>query len=163
MTGVDIQKDLLESLGDQWSAYIDPATAGNGLLGFVIVNKLNKPADFQQAIGKLAKFVEDLSRKEMARDRMQLSFNTAKSGNVEINYLSVPFVSPSWAFVDGNLYVGLYPQVVAAATQNLAGRKSILDNEDFIALRNAAARPTPPASASPICPRASATTIRRCC
>ncbi len=133
-TGVNIQTDLLESLGDQWALYSDPASAGNGILGFVAVNRLAKPAETQQAIAKLTKWVSDMANQAMRRDKMALMFDTAKIGNLEINYLSVPFVRPSWVFKNGNIYFALYPQVLAAALQNVGG-KSILDNPDFIALR----------------------------
>jgi prepilin-type processing-associated H-X9-DG protein len=44
--------------------------------------------------------------------------------------------TPSWAIQGGNLYVGLYPQVVAAAaTHTSRGGKGLLDNKDFVALR----------------------------
>jgi len=45
-------------------------------------------------------------------------------------------VSPTWSIKDGNFYAGLYPQVVEAAVEQVSAKgKSILENEDFLAVR----------------------------
>jgi prepilin-type processing-associated H-X9-DG protein len=65
-----------------------------------------------------------------------MAFTTTKQGGLTIHYFAVPFVAPSWAIKDGNLYLGLYPQVVSGAAEHVTTKgKSILDNPQFVALR----------------------------
>src|SRR5688500_731186 len=67
---------------------------------------------------------------------MKVSFKQAKVGDVTVQYLATPFVTPSWTIQNGNLYLGLYPQLVAGAAGHVSREgKSILDNEKFVALR----------------------------
>jgi hypothetical protein len=55
---------------------------------------------------------------------------------VTVHYLATPFATPSWAIQNGNLYVGLYPQVVSEAAGHVSHEgKSILDHAGFAALR----------------------------
>ena len=52
-----------------------------------------------------------------------------------IHFLGTPLLRPSWAVHDGILYVGMFPQVVAAAASHPAvAGKTILDNPQFVAL-----------------------------
>jgi prepilin-type processing-associated H-X9-DG protein len=58
---------------------------------------------------------------------------------MKVHYLAVPMVAPAWAVRDGNLYIALYPQMVAAAADHVwAARPSLLDNERFAAMRGTA-------------------------
>ena len=43
MIGLDVRKDLLAALGDQWAYYVAPELTGRGPLGFVAVNRLKDP------------------------------------------------------------------------------------------------------------------------
>lgn len=133
-TGLDLQKDILEPLGDQWAYYEDGTSTGSGMLGFAIVNKLNRPADAEAALTKLMAFA-DQAIKQNAGGRITIRFDQVNAGGATIHFVSVPLVAPSWAIKDGNLYIGMYPQVVAAAIANGGAGKSILDNPDFVALR----------------------------
>src|SRR5262249_28345265 len=44
MTGLDLQKDVLAPVGDQWAIYTDPTVAGASMFGATLVNKLKDPA-----------------------------------------------------------------------------------------------------------------------
>lgn len=135
--GFDLQKDLLEALGDEWAFYIDPNNTGNSALGAVFMNRLAKPEAAQAALGQLQKTIEALAAPAMARDKMQLRFARVDYAGTVINYAALPVVAPAWAVKDGTLYMGLYPQVVAGALDNAGARgKSLLENPDFQALRN---------------------------
>ncbi len=134
--GVDVRKDLLGSLGDEWAYYIDPTVMGRSMLGATVVNRLKNPAKAEESITKIQQFVTNLVTQQLADKHMTLSVMETRSGGVTIHYLGVPLVAPSWAIDNGNLYIGLYPQVVAAAASHGATKgKSILDNKDFVAIR----------------------------
>jgi prepilin-type processing-associated H-X9-DG protein len=67
---------------------------------------------------------------------MRVTLRETKVGDVMVHFVSSPVFTPSWAVHGGNLYVGMYPQVVATAARNAGrGGKSLLDNPDFVALR----------------------------
>lgn len=134
--GMDLQKDLLEALGDEWAFYIDPNNTGNSVLGMVVINRLAKPEAAQNALLQLQKTIQTLAAPALAHDKMQLRFDRVEHGGTVINYAALPMAAPAWAVKDGVLYAGLYPQVVAGAIDGAAARgASLLDNADFQALR----------------------------
>jgi prepilin-type processing-associated H-X9-DG protein len=135
MTGLDLQKDVFEPLGDQWAVYADPTVAGNFTLSLVLVNKLDDPAKADRAIAQLARSAGNFASGAAAKDGVQVAFRDVKVGDVTVHYLATPLVRPSWTIKDGVLYAGLYPQVVAAAAGTGAKGKSIVDNDAFIAVR----------------------------
>jgi len=132
--GLDLQKDILEPLGDEWVVYMDPNSTGGGLLGIVAVNKLRKPAEAEQSLNKLMSVLNE-AIKQNAPAKVTIRFDEVKRDGGLIHFVSLPVVAPSWAVKSGNLYVGLYPQVVDAALNNGGSGRSILDNPDFVALR----------------------------
>lgn len=136
MIGLDIQKELFDLFGDEWAVYVDPMTAGNGMLGFALVNKTRDPAKLEASLTKLEDIANALIRNGIGDEKMTIEFKRSQVGGATLHHFAIPFVSPSWAIKDGNLYVGLYPQVVEAAMEQGGGKgKSILDNEDFVAVQ----------------------------
>jgi prepilin-type processing-associated H-X9-DG protein len=134
--GMDLQKDVLDTLGDEWALYVDPTIGGEGALGFTLVNKLRDAADADQAFTRLAQLANGTLKEAMAREKIVFAFQEAKQGDLTIRYFAVPFVAPSWAIKDANLYLALYPQVVSSAAAHVAGKgPSILDNQQFQSLR----------------------------
>lgn len=137
-SGVDLEKDIFDTLGDQWAYFTDPALGGRGILGLTVVNRLKDAGHFEESMVKLQEFVADQVNQNMGPSPMQMKvqFHEFKTGGMTVHYLGVPFVQPSWAVHDGTLYVGLFPQMVVAAANN-AGHdgQSILQNEGFVALR----------------------------
>jgi prepilin-type processing-associated H-X9-DG protein len=133
MLGANIQKDLLEPLGEHWACYCAPSAGGNSLAGLVVVNRLDDPATAERALGQLEILTNNMIAGQFRKKSdPKIAFVKTKAGDVTIHYLAVPFVSPAWAVNNGNLYVGLYPQIVAAAiTQGAKGETSILDNDAF--------------------------------
>ncbi len=134
--GVDLEKDLLKGLGDQWVYYTDPRTGGRGIMGLVLINRLRDPARAEQALTGLEKFAASLLAEQTKNQPVKISFLTTRSGGLTIHYLGTPLITPSWAIHDGNLYVALFPQIVVSAADQAAGKgESILENPDFAALR----------------------------
>lgn len=136
--GVDVRKDFFGSLGDEWAFYIDPKVMGRSMLSFTVVNHLKDPAKAEESILKVEQFVTSTISQQLdqQKPKMSLSVEQIHSGDVTIHYLGTPFVAPAWAVSNGNLYIGLYPQVVAAAAAQGAGHgHSILNNTSFTNLR----------------------------
>jgi hypothetical protein len=134
--GLDVQADILDTLGDEWAVYSDPSVGGNGLLGLTVVNRLKNPAKAEKALGQLEQVFNAAMKQQTARDKVTVAFGTSKQGDLTIHYLSVPVVAPSWAVKDGNLYLGLYPQVVSGAAEHVTSKgASILENTAFVAVQ----------------------------
>jgi prepilin-type processing-associated H-X9-DG protein len=135
--GLDVQKDLLANLGDEWAYYTDPAVAGKGLLGITLVNRLKDPAKAEGALTKLEDFINKFAAEQLKDQQITVTLRQSKVGGMTIHYLAIPAITPAWAIQDGNLYVGLFPEVVASAAAQVSGKgKSILDNPAFVAMRD---------------------------
>jgi prepilin-type processing-associated H-X9-DG protein len=134
--GMDLQADILQTLGDEWAMYTDPNSGGTGVLGTTVVNHLRDAAKAERSLTQLEQLLNGMMKEGTAADGVTISFMTSKQGDLTIHYLSIPFVAPSWAIKDGNLYFGLYPQVVSAAAAHVAEKgPSILENAAFVELR----------------------------
>ena len=141
MTGLDLQKDVLEPLGDQWACFSGPTVAGTFSFTTVLVNKLDDPAKAETSLAQLARSATTLASGAIAAGGPPgmggFKVSETTSGGVKIHYIALPIIKPAWSVNNGVLYVGAWPQVVAAAAKSApaAGGKSILDNENFAALR----------------------------
>ncbi|HYE20390.1 MAG TPA: DUF3352 domain-containing protein [Tepidisphaeraceae bacterium] len=138
MTGVDVQKDLLDALGDQWAVYTDPMGGGNGLMGMVVVNKPRDAAKLEASVGKLEDVANNIIRQQMGRQKdgpvIEIRRSTARG--VNLHYVGLPLFSPTWAVSDGYWYAGLSPQAVVGAAEHVKSKgTSIKDNASFAALR----------------------------
>ncbi|HWE04904.1 MAG TPA: DUF3352 domain-containing protein [Tepidisphaeraceae bacterium] len=136
--GLDIQKDLLATLGDEWGYYVDPAVAGNGIVGATLVNRLKNPDKAAASIEKLEKFINTLAEQQLSHQKPPIivAFRKTTIDQTTVHYLALPLFEPAWAVADGNLYVGLYPEVVVAAAKHVSAKgESIADNPAYIELR----------------------------
>lgn len=136
MLGMDLQKDLLASFGSEWAYYTDPTTAGKGLVGITIVNHPADPAKLEKALTNLEDFINRTAAQQLKQQQVTVKFQQVKIGGATIHYLGFPAIAPAWSIQDGNLYIALYPEVVAAAVENAGAHgASILDNKAFVSLR----------------------------
>ena len=138
MVGVDIQREVLGALGDEWAAYTDPAMGGYGLAGSVLVNRLADGAKAEQSFTKVEQFINQMAAGalQQAPEKITIAFQTRKVGDLTLHYLAIPLVTPTWCIRDGNLYIALYPQAAIAAAEFVANKgPSILENDDFAAVR----------------------------
>src|SRR5208282_5360290 len=131
---LDLEKDLLTAFGPQWVYYSDPATIGEGTMGFTVVNRPPDAAKLEQSLNQLETALNELSQERIPRT-ITLQFRQTPSNGVTMHYLATPLISPAWAIKDGWFYFGLYPQVVEAALERTAGSPSILDNPAYQAVR----------------------------
>ena len=137
MTGVDLEKDVIAPLGDEWAMYTDPNVAGTFSFAATLISRPKDPAKLDQSFVQLGRAVTNLSGIVMAPKGMSIPVREMKDGELTIHYFATPVLRPSWTIDNGVLYVGLFPQVVSAAVANAKapGRKSILENDSFIAVR----------------------------
>jgi hypothetical protein len=132
---LDLQKDLLGSMGDQWLAFNSDET-GHGLLGMTLINPLRDSAKLEKALSALEKHANEAMAREAGEDGPTIAFETTKVGDLTIHYLAIPAVAPCWAIKNDTLYVALFPQILAAAADlKPEGGSSILANEKFMAAR----------------------------
>jgi prepilin-type processing-associated H-X9-DG protein len=138
MTGLDLQADVLEPLGEQWAIYNDPTVGGSYTFSLVLLNKLDDAAKAEASLAQLARSLAiTISGAAGPRSGMRFSVQELAAHGATIHYVALPIVRPSWAIKNGVLYVGLFPQVVSSALARTPGgdAKSILDNENFAAVR----------------------------
>ena len=136
MLGVDLESDLLKALGPQWAIYTDRTVAGTGTLGLVLVNPVRDGAAVDMALTRLGQVATMLVAQQLQEVEITIAIRKTRAAGMTISYLATPFLSPAWGVKDGNLYVGLYPQVVAAAAAHVSsGAPNLLTNPDFQAMR----------------------------
>lgn len=130
---VDIRKDLLASLGDEWAYFADPTIGGRGIASLTIVNHLKDPEKFEHSQAKIEDYaIRAIEQQTGAQLPVHIAFQTTEINGMTIHYLAIPLISPSWVVHDGNLYVALFPQVAAGAARHASEHgKSIRDNEKF--------------------------------
>jgi hypothetical protein len=134
--GKNLETEILDPLGEHWVAYLSPSVAGRGITGRVGVNHLKDAKKAEQGLNSLAIAVCNAINSQSKQKDVSIRFQQTKIADLNISYIAIPLVTPAWAVKDGNLYVGLYPQNVAAAARAAgADGKSILDNPDFSAMR----------------------------
>lgn len=133
---VNLRKDLLASLGDEWAYFADPTIGGRGLASFTVVNHLKDAAKFEESMAKIQEYVLKQIEKESGQQvPVKIGFETAKIDGMTVHYLAVPLVQPSWIVQDGNLYVAPFAQVAVGAARHFANKgDSILKNPGFIAV-----------------------------
>ncbi len=126
--GLDLERQIIDALGDRWVAFGDPGATGGGGLGGCLINPLRDAEAMHAALTRLESLVNE--RPADPNAPFQLRFEVVERGGVEIHTLTIPFLSPSWAIADDRLYASLLPQAIMSA-HDFAGsdRPSILTNE----------------------------------
>lgn len=134
--GMDIQKDVLDNLGEEWVYYVDPYTGGRNVFGGVYINHLRNPQKAEASFAKLETLLNQELAKNIHEKDISVKFLTTKSGDTTIHYLGTPLVSPAWAVKGDYLIIALFPQMVAGAADQIGtNAPSILDNPKFKAVR----------------------------
>jgi prepilin-type processing-associated H-X9-DG protein len=107
----------------------------------VVLNRPADPVKLADSLHRMQNAVNGLLRQTL-EGKVTLEFRGETVAGTEMNYFAAPLFSPTWAIGDGTLYVGLYPQVVAAALARPAGSRSILANAAFGRVRQEAGAPS---------------------
>ncbi|WP_432798783.1 hypothetical protein [Poriferisphaera sp. WC338] len=133
MTGVNIENQLINGLGDAWVMYSDPAVAGPGGMGICLVNKLREPADVKLALDHLVVAARAQMQGKSQPGGFIPQIQKIEYGGIEIYTMPLMMFSPAIAVKDDHLLFGLTPQSLAVANDHLAnGKESILDNPHFM-------------------------------
>ncbi|KKK96240.1 hypothetical protein LCGC14_2664740, partial [marine sediment metagenome] len=112
---LDLEKDILAHLGDQWTLVSAPSLGGV-VTGTVLSVSLKNPPQFSATLARLEARAIEPGVLPAPPD-----IRTVKMGQTEIHYLArlgkgLPTpVAPAWAVHDGRFYLAAYPQVVMAA------------------------------------------------
>ena len=148
--GIDIGKDLLSHLAEQWTLMSAPSLGGSAS-GTVLLGAVKE--------GHIEAFKASLARLERALDKRLgqggsvgrlgrgLRVRRLKAGELEVHYIAAAGKAPAWALAPawavhkGRFYLAGFPQVVVAAATGPAG-KPLVEDPEFIALRKRLA-PTP--------------------
>lgn len=130
--GLDLEADLIDTLGPYWSVYIDPMVSGNGLTSLVMVNELRDADRLNQSLTKLVQLANDMAANEFEEQPVGVKLHTIEVDGKPITYLGVPFIAPCWMVHEGKLYVALFPQALEMALAHSGkAEDSILANEAF--------------------------------
>lgn len=134
--GTPLQAGVLDPLGTHWAAYTSANVSGGGLPGLVLINRTDDPEKAKRGLMAVSIFANNSAATALKGKEITVQGRQFKSGDLAINYVAAPLVTPSWA-VSGNYAVfALYPQTIIDANKQLvAGGKSILDHPGYQAMR----------------------------
>jgi hypothetical protein len=105
------------------------------MLGTVVVNRLRNADAADKALTQISQRINSIVAQQLQQQKMTIEFQEEVINGLTVHYLAVPVVTPSWAIGDGNLYIGLYPQVVVAAADQVKKHgPSILDKPEYKAV-----------------------------
>ncbi len=138
--GVDLEADLIRSMGSAWMVYTSPGGMGKGVMGMCLVNPLKDADRVERALGMLESIVNAKASEARAAGGGDMPFQfrifTQERNGITLHMLGLGILTPTWAVHDGRLYVGLFPQAVqAAGAFSASGRPSILEEPKYQALR----------------------------
>ncbi len=135
MTAVNFKTQFLESIGDQWAIYGDANVGGNGMLGFVLMNRPSDAKKLEESLDKIDMAAGNIISGQTRNDGMTVMMRETKIDGMKVRYWAIPLFSPSWTIKDGNIYAALQPQIAASAAAAGGKGTSILDNPAFAAAR----------------------------
>ncbi len=137
-TGAHLKEDFLSTLGDDWVIYTSPNVGGSSWMGMTLVNKLKNAQLLSATITKfedLAPGGHDSSTRPAPRSGpFDMRIKKTKFGELEVHYVNIFMLNPSWAVTNGRLYFGMMPQGIAAAANQTTQARSILDSDNFQAI-----------------------------
>lgn len=136
MLGIDVEEQLIRGLGSAWTLYTSPEAAGDSLLGLTIVNPLADAAGVERGLRSIQMF-GNMAMIQNNDPDMNWQVHTQRYGEHDIHSFPALLASPSWAVIEGQLVIGLYPQTVVAAIDRGQASESLNQREDFAAVRDA--------------------------
>jgi hypothetical protein len=137
ITGVDVQRDLINAFGPYWLTYQSPAMPMNSALGEVMVNHPAHPQRLNRALQTLtpmALLAVNAAMRQRGYTGPAAQFKILHADGAVIYYIKAGGVMPAWTIANGYFYLAAYPRPIQLALQRKSGEKSILDNSKFIAL-----------------------------
>ena len=151
MTGVDLQQDVIRSLGSRWLMYALPTHGPAALNGYVLANRLRHPNRLMQALAVLMP-VAVMGGNAMARQHgmsvKTLSLNAVQMGDVTINEVGTAGTMLCYAIDNNNFFITLNPKTMRAAITQEKAKTSVLNNPAFKRVMAKLGNPTSPATIS---------------
>ncbi len=138
ITGVDIEKDLINAWGPYWLTYQSPAMPKSSSLGQVLINKPTHPERLSRALQILtpmALLAVNAAMRQRGYSGKPAQFRILHSHGTIIYYIKAGTVMPAWAISHGYFYCSAFPRPIEVALARKADAPSILDNKKFIALQ----------------------------
>lgn len=134
--GTNLQTGVLEPLGSHWVGYSASGVSGGGLAGLVLINKADNAEQAKRGLMSLSLFASNSAGIALRDQEITIQGRQVKVGDLAINYVAVPLVTPCWSVSGDYAMFGLYPQSIIDANKHIAsGGKSIVDNPDYQKLR----------------------------
>ncbi len=115
-TGVHLQRDIFENLGEHWGIYASDTTGGGGLLSMVIFNSLENADAIRDARGRLIGTINGIAQAEAegyVRVR-QWEDGGASYASLTFPGLPIPF-EPTGVITDRYAFMAATPQAAMAA------------------------------------------------
>ena len=136
--GRNLRTDVLDPLGAHWVAYSAPEVAGGGLPGMVVVNKPDDVAKAKSGLMAVSIFASNSAASALAMNNAPITLGgrQVKYGDLAINYLATPLVTPCWSVQGEYMIAGFYPQSVIGAWRQIeSGQGLMIDTSEYKALR----------------------------
>jgi len=120
--GRNFQTEVLDPLGAHWVAYSAPEVAGGGLPGMVIINKPDDATKAKSGLLAVSIFASNTAASLLAQkdSPVTITGRQVKYGDLAINYLATPLVTPCWSVAGDYLIAGFYPQSIIGASRQIA-------------------------------------------
>ncbi|MBA3272940.1 MAG: hypothetical protein H0T11_03585 [Chthoniobacterales bacterium] len=132
--GANVETELINQLGSQWTTYASPSIGGRSALGRVLINHPKDAAKVERTLGLVEIAINNTIAGQLKGPRQpKIRFERAKLNGLNLHYWAVPMISPAWAMKDGAMYAGAFPQTVVSAAGRASNAEggSILDNAKF--------------------------------
>ena len=129
MTGVDLRRDILQTLGGACGGYLSRTTGGGGMLSGVFLIEVQDHARFARAHGRLVDFANEAIQgqleyaPEIFRNMGLKSWRHDGQEFMSFRFDGVPIpFEPTYALTKDWLIVGLTPQATVAAVAQAEGK-----------------------------------------
>ncbi len=117
LVGTDLERNLLDQFGPTWAAFTSPRIGGDLSSGVVV----NAPKDrdlLRRGMASMSINLSSVGTEALAEETDGNGRIPGRSVEVDgtwLHVLNAPLIAPTWTVDEERLYLGFYPQHVAAA------------------------------------------------
>ncbi len=123
VAGFDVEKDLIDTLGDEWVFYRFPSPDGIGLAnGFT--HKLKDAATFSKTLKSIEALIN-------ARAGANMQVEAADADGIAVSSVQTPVFSVAWTVRDGYFYISSLAGISAVVNQVEKHLPSITGSDSF--------------------------------
>lgn len=132
--GLNLQKDLLEPLGDTWMMYHAAGEGGALLTSLTAVGSVRDGKRLQATIDKLVALADQQLEREGSRRHPKIHQFTF--ADAEIRYITAPDMplAPAWCVKGDQVIVALYPQMIKAYLSRAADAPTLAQSPNVAPL-----------------------------